>query len=115
MVGNLWLVPTDAEMLDDKILVVDDEHDIADLIEVYLENENYTAYRYYSSKDALDCIEKEETDKITGLILGADDYITNISAFWKWISPALMMALRTLNFSLRWKARSTKRPNLPPV
>ena len=25
----------------DKILVVDDEHEIADLIEVYLKNENY--------------------------------------------------------------------------
>lgn len=28
--------------MSDKILVVDDEHDIADLIEVYLQNENYT-------------------------------------------------------------------------
>ena len=99
----------------DKILVVDDEHDIADLIEVYLQNENYTVFKYYSAKEALTCIESieldlaildimmpevngfdicrkirqqytfpiimltakdEETDKITGLTLGADDYIT---------------------------------------
>lgn len=99
----------------EKILVVDDEHDIADLLEVYLQNENYLIYKYYSAKEALDCIENkkidlaildimlpdingfslcqkirekytypiimltakdEETDKITGLTLGADDYVT---------------------------------------
>lgn len=97
------------------ILVVDDEHDIADLIEVYLKNENYTVYKFYSGLDALNCVESteldlaiidimmpgmngftlcqkirenytfpiimltakdEETDKITGLTLGADDYVT---------------------------------------
>ena len=101
--------------MNDKILVVDDEHDIADLIEVYLTNENYTVFKFYSAKDALACIETEaldlavldimmpdvngfalcrkireqytfpvimltakdeETDKITGLTLGADDYVT---------------------------------------
>ena len=98
-----------------KILVVDDEHDIADFLEVYLQNENYIVYKFYSAKDALTCIEQEEldlaildimlpdisgfslcqkiretytypiimltakdeeTDKITGLTLGADDYVT---------------------------------------
>lgn len=98
-----------------RILVVDDEREIADLVELYLKNENYTVYKFYSAKDALDCIEKdtidlaildvmlpdtsgfticqkirekytypvimltakeEEIDKITGLTLGADDYIT---------------------------------------
>lgn len=98
-----------------KILVVDDEHDIADLLEIYLKNENYTVYKFYNSKEALACIKKqefdlaildimlpdisgltlcqkirvsyhypiimltakdEEIDKITGLTLGADDYVT---------------------------------------
>lgn len=98
-----------------KVLVVDDEHEIADLIEVYLRNENYEVFKFYSAKEALSCIETtefdlaildimlpdingftlcqkireqhtypiimqtakdEETDKITGLTLGADDYIT---------------------------------------
>ena len=45
-----------------KILVVDDEHDIADLLEVYLQNENYIVYKYYSAKEALVCIENEEID-----------------------------------------------------
>lgn len=95
--------------------LVDDERDIADLLEVYLQNENYDVYKYYSAKEALECIENqeidlaildimlpdingfslcqkirekytypiimltakdEETDKITGLTLGADDYVT---------------------------------------
>lgn len=97
------------------ILVVDDEHEIADLIEVYLQSENDTVFKFYSVKDAIKCIDTqkidlaildimlpdgngfylcqkiretytfpiimltakdEETDKITGLTFGADDYIT---------------------------------------
>ena len=98
-----------------KILIVDDEAEIADLIEVYLQNENYIVYKYYAAQPAVKCIENteldlalldlmlpgingftlcqkirekhhypiimltakdEESDKITGLTLGADDYIT---------------------------------------
>lgn len=97
------------------ILVVDDEREIADLIEVYLKNENFTVIKCYTGIDALECMnttdfdlaildimlpdmngftlcqrireshtypvimltaKDEETDKITGLTLGADDYIT---------------------------------------
>ena len=99
----------------EKILIVDDETEIADLIEVYLKNEDYTVFKFYTAKEALQCIENTqldlaildvmlpdmdgftlcqkirrrytypvimltakdaETDKITGLTLGADDYIT---------------------------------------
>ena len=99
----------------EKILIVDDEREIADLIELYLENENYEVFRYYTGSDGLNCIQNiifdlaildimlpdingfqlcqkirqnyrypvimltaksEEIDKITGLTLGADDYIT---------------------------------------
>src|SRR5690554_1784714 len=97
------------------ILVVDDEREIADLIEVYLKNENYGVHKFYNGKDALNCIDNEkldlaildvmlpdtdgfsicqkirekhnfpvimltakdeEIDKINGLTLGADDYVT---------------------------------------
>lgn len=98
------------------ILVLDDEKEIADLVEVYLKNENYNVYKFYNSKDALKCIDEvtldlaildimlqdidgfkickyirdkglkfpiimltakiEDNDKIKGLTLGADDYIT---------------------------------------
>ena len=101
--------------MNEKILVVDDEQDIADLIELYLKNENYTVVKFYTAQAAIDSIENTtfdlaildimlpdisglsicqkirekytypvimltakdtETDKITGLTLGADDYIT---------------------------------------
>ena len=98
------------------ILVLDDEKEIADLVEVYLKNENYNVFKFYDSKEAIKCIENqkldfaildvmikdvdgfeickmirdkglnfpvimltakiEDKDKIQGLTLGADDYIT---------------------------------------
>lgn len=99
----------------ERILVVDDEKEIADLIEVYLKNDGYTVFKAYSGMEALEYIEKEEidlaildvmlsdingfhicqkirekyyypvimltaktedNDKIMGLTIGADDYIT---------------------------------------
>lgn len=101
--------------MNDRILIVDDEKEIADLIEVYLKNDGYTVYKFYNGKDALKCIESEKVDlaildvmlpdidgfrisqkireryfypiimltakvedydKIMGLTIGADDYIT---------------------------------------
>lgn len=101
--------------MDKKILVVDDEQSIADLIEVYLSAEGWKVLKFYNGTDALACIEREELsmaildvmlpdidgfklcrkirekyyypvimltaktqdiDKITGLTIGADDYIT---------------------------------------
>ncbi|MCI9492254.1 MAG: VanR-ABDEGLN family response regulator transcription factor [Lachnospiraceae bacterium] len=97
------------------ILVVDDEVEVADLLELYLGNEGYQVYKFYQGKEALECVEKqqvdlalldvmlpdmdgfhicrmirkshyfpiimltarvEDVDKINGLMLGADDYIT---------------------------------------
>lgn len=99
----------------EKILIIDDEREIADLIELYLQNENYEVFKYYNGTDGLNSIQNnifdlaildimlpdingfqlcqkirenycypvimltaksEEIDKITGLTLGADDYIT---------------------------------------
>ncbi len=99
------------------ILVVDDEKTIADLVALILANEGYTVYKFYSSLEAMDFIDRGETlpdlavidvmmpsidgfaltgrireqynypiimltakvedvDKITGLSVGADDYMT---------------------------------------
>lgn len=44
------------------ILVVDDEKEIADLIELYLKNENYNVLKYYTAQEALACIEREGLD-----------------------------------------------------
>lgn len=97
------------------ILVVDDEVEIADLIEIYLKNESYNVYKYYNGKNVLEELDNleidlaildvmmpdidgfslcskirekytfpiifatakvEDIDKINGLTIGADDYIT---------------------------------------
>ncbi len=44
------------------ILVLDDEKEIADLIELYLKSENYSVYKFYDSESALKCIEKINLD-----------------------------------------------------
>jgi len=101
--------------MNESILLVDDEKEIADLLEVYLINEGYTVYKCYNGLEALKYIENlkldlaildvmlpdvdgfrncqkirekyffpvimltakvEDTDKIMGLTIGADDYIT---------------------------------------
>lgn len=97
------------------VLVVDDEVEIADLVELYLKNEGFVVRKFYNGHDALECVRTEELDlaildvmlpdidgftlcarireehfwpiimltakvedidKIMGLTIGADDYIT---------------------------------------
>ena len=41
------------------IVIVDDQQEIADLLEVYLKNESYVVRKFYNPLDALACIEKE--------------------------------------------------------
>ena len=45
--------------MNEKVLVVDDEKELADLVEVYLKNDGYSVYKFYNGKDALKCIESE--------------------------------------------------------
>ena len=45
-----------------KILVVDDEKEIADLVTLYLKSEGFLVFEFYNATDALKCIEKEELD-----------------------------------------------------
>lgn len=98
-----------------KILIVDDEKEIVDLLEVYLSNDGYSVYKCYNGLEAMKCIKQsqidlaildimlpdidgfrlcqkirekfyfpiimltakiEDSDKIMGLTIGADDYIT---------------------------------------
>lgn len=102
-------------MSEETILIVDDEQEIADLLTLYLKNENYKVQTFYKSEEALNYIRQqpvslaildimmpdmdgftlcskirqnylfpiimltakiEDIDKIQGLTLGADDYIT---------------------------------------
>lgn len=96
------------------ILVVDDEKEIADVVELYLKGDQYSVYKCYNGTEAWECVQKvkfdmaildvmlpdfdgfellrrirekytfpvimltaktEYIDKITGLTMGADDYI----------------------------------------
>ena len=49
-------------MAEAKILVVDDEKEIADLIELYLTNEAYEVRKFYNGTDALAWLESETPD-----------------------------------------------------
>lgn len=47
-------------MQETKILVVDDEKEIADLIEIYLVSDGYKVYKAYNAIDGLDILAKED-------------------------------------------------------
>ena len=44
------------------ILVLDDEKEIADLVELYLKNENYQVYKFYTAQEAIHCIDSVKLD-----------------------------------------------------
>ena len=48
--------------MNEKILVVDDEKEIADLVNLYLSNENFTVIKCYSAGDAMEHISRGEVD-----------------------------------------------------
>lgn len=48
--------------MSENILVVDDEKEIADLVELYLNNENYKVFKFYSPIEALQYIKNEHID-----------------------------------------------------
>lgn len=62
-VKNHWKTSGEKERtIQLNILVVDDEKEIADLIELYLKNENYHVFKFYTAQEALACIEHEKVD-----------------------------------------------------
>lgn len=44
------------------VLVLDDEIEIADLVEVYLKSENYNVLKCYESRQAIDILNSENID-----------------------------------------------------
>ena len=58
------------------ILVVDDEKEIADVIELYLQNDQYNVFKFYTGQEALDFLKSTKVDlaildimlpKVTGI------------------------------------------------
>lgn len=47
--------------MNEKILVVDDERELADLLELYLKNDGYTVYKFYNGRDALEVVARVKT------------------------------------------------------
>ena len=45
-----------------KILIVDDEKEIDDLLEVYLSNDGYLVYKCYNGLEAMKCIKQSQID-----------------------------------------------------
>jgi two-component system response regulator VanR len=63
--------------MDGTILIVDDEQEIADLVELYLKNEGFTVYKYYSAKEAFECINSVRLDlAILDIMLPDTDGLT---------------------------------------
>ena len=48
--------------MQDKILIVDDEQEIADLVSLYLTNEGFQVFKFYNAADAWSCIQTENLD-----------------------------------------------------
>lgn len=44
------------------ILVVDDEKEVADLLEVYLSNEGFAVHKFYNGTEALECVKMQKLD-----------------------------------------------------
>ena len=44
------------------ILVLDDEKEIADLVELYMKSQNYNVFKFYDSKAAIECINNQKID-----------------------------------------------------
>ena len=67
-------------MNDYRILVVDDEEDLCEILKFNLENEGYEVDTANSAEEALKIIfitaKDTENDTVTGFNLGADDYIS---------------------------------------
>ena len=49
-------------MQKERVLIVDDECEIADLIALYLKNEGFQVFKFYNATDALSCIQTEYLD-----------------------------------------------------
>lgn len=78
------------------ILIVDDEKEIADVVELYLQNE-YHVLKFYTGQDALDCIESTRIDlAILDVMLPDIDGFTILKKIReKYTFPVIMLTAKT--------------------
>ena len=78
------------------ILVVDDEKEIADVVELYLQNE-YHVLKFYTGQEALECIEKTNVDlAILDVMLPDIDGFTILRKISeKYTFPVIMLNAKT--------------------
>ncbi|EON72790.1 VanR-ABDEGLN family response regulator transcription factor [Lysinibacillus sphaericus] len=78
------------------ILVIDDEKEIADLIEVYLKNENYNVFKFYTAKEALHCIDTVKLDLaiLDIMIPGIDGFTILRKIREKFNFPVIMLTAK---------------------
>ena len=83
------------------VLVLDDEKEIADLVEVYLKNENFTVYKFYDSKEALKCIEEKHLDMaiLDVMLLDIDGFAICREIRKKYHYPILMLTAKVDDIS----------------
>ncbi len=83
-------------MVTESILIVDDEREIADLLEVYLKNENYDVHKFYNSLDALNYITKEPVSlAILDVMMPEMDGFTLCQKIrQKYLFPIIMLTAR---------------------
>ena len=79
------------------ILLVDDEKEIADLLEVYLKNENYQIRKFYNPVDALACVEQEPISlAILDIMMpGMDGFSLLQKIREKYLFPIIMLTAKS--------------------
>ena len=79
------------------ILVVDDEKEIADVIELYLKNDQYNVLKFYTGEEALACIEHTRIDlAILDIMLPDVDGFTILKKIReKYTFPVIMLTAKT--------------------
>ena len=93
------------------ILVVDDEKEIADVVELYLQNDQYKVFKFYNGQDALDCINSTKIDlAILDIMLPDIDGFQILKQIrQKYTFPVIMLTAKTIRKTIRSQALTWER------
>jgi len=79
------------------ILVVDDEKEIADVIELYLKNDQYNVLKFYTGEEALACLEDTKIDLavLDVMLPGVDGFTILKKIRENYTFPVIMLTAKT--------------------